>query len=1070
MLRRVLAFAAAFGLIAVLPGVVTGLADVDTGFPNNEPHAGVVNPLNPANVVVSNVNQLVISTDFGVTFPTVVNSAANFPATTPGYGRCGDDVITFDAAGRLFWSYLKCRDGDSDGKVDTLAAGDDITIVVEQVNPTTGAKVGSPVDVTPGFHFDDKQWIAADANPASPFTNNLYLHWTRFDASPTAEDFSRSTNQGVAWSAPAAVASGAGEGFRHQAHVAVALNGDVYLSYHAKTCGGVSDGLVEVIRDSTGGSDLAAGTVGQKTSFAAEVSRNTPPDIPGTQFLTQGSAVAYVIPDPARPGNVYVVTNDDPNNDPTTGDGGDVILARSTDYGNTWSVNTISHAPAGTLQVFPTGAIDQGGNLMVFWYDTRRGLTNAGGKLLLDIFATVSRDGAQTFTNDFRINDASFDPDLGAPCFKGCGGVGDPPPATLRIGEYNGASAANGVGYAAFTGNSATGQEVYFDTFSILGQFPDRFEPNDAISPGVVTDLGAAASYSEPDLTIHAATDEDFFKVTALRTGTMRFAIALNGRVADLDIQVRDKFNNVVATSSSGADSNNTEAITIPAVAGEPYYLRVLSAPGQLDSANTYDLAIDNTPAPVPFALDLRASSDSGASSSDDLTNISAATVDLRLDESALAGLALSPQSGLGTFADDAPGYKVVVYNGGVQAGVATRTSAGLYTFTFPGDAPLSDGPNSITARVVIVDPSTSGGGLHVVGIGDESSALTVTLDTSAPTAPSAIDLLASSDTAGVNTDNVTTVMTPAFDGIAESLVTIRLRANGVVVATGLSGADGTDGVLGNSLGVWTLTASTLADGVYAITATAEDAAGNQGLPSASLSVTIANQSLTLSGASSAVSLDLAAGRVSGFPGYPSPLSVVGIVGIPTVNLDANGHALTATGTGGPDTITFTPNSADGGRLTLDGVAQVLNLSGMGGAFTVDPGAGSDKVWVIGTVGADTITADVLATTPVTVGALKTVLVPVAAAELIEIGASDGVDTVNVTTHSGVTAALNVDGDFPLGKKKFSDTLNVSDGSGNGKMRNTVSRVPYSGAVLVTYSSSSVRIDYTSVEKVKLLR
>ena len=51
----------------------------------------------------------------------------------------------------------------------------------------------------------------------------------------------------------------------------------------------------------------------------------------------------------------------------------------------------------------PTGAIDQLGNLVVTWWDSRRGLTNGAGTVMLDQYATVSRDGAETFTFDFRV-------------------------------------------------------------------------------------------------------------------------------------------------------------------------------------------------------------------------------------------------------------------------------------------------------------------------------------------------------------------------------------------------------------------------------------------------------------------------------------------------------------------------------------------------------------------------------------------------------------------------------------------------------------------------------------------
>ena len=130
----------------------------------------------------------------------------------------------------------------------------------------------------------------------------------------------------------------------------------------------------------------------------------------------QGANQGFVIPDPVRPGRIYVIANDDPDDNFGAGDGGDIVVARSTDDGLTWTIDTVSHGPVGTLQGYPTGAIDQTGSLVVTWWDTRRGLTNAGGNFLLDQYATVSRDGGETFTFDFRFSDAAFDPDLNAGC------------------------------------------------------------------------------------------------------------------------------------------------------------------------------------------------------------------------------------------------------------------------------------------------------------------------------------------------------------------------------------------------------------------------------------------------------------------------------------------------------------------------------------------------------------------------------------------------------------------------------------------------------------------------------
>ena len=89
----------------------------------------------------------------------------------------------------------------------------------------------------------------------------------------------------------------------------------------------------------------------------------------------------------------------------------------------------------------------------------------------------------------------------------------------------------------------------------------------------------------------------------------------------------------------------------------------------------------------------------------------------------------------------------------------------GIFTFTFV--TPLVEGLNFITARVVVVDQSDAvgGGTLHAVGVGPESLALVVTLDTTAPggAALGPLDLLPSSDSGGIDDDDITSFSTPSF-------------------------------------------------------------------------------------------------------------------------------------------------------------------------------------------------------------------------------------------------------------------------------------------------------------------
>ncbi len=107
------------------------------------------------------------------------------------------------------------------------------------------------------------------------------------------------------------------------------------------------------------------------------------------------------------------------------------------------------------------------------------------------------------------------------------------------------------------------------------------------------------------------------------------------------------------------------------------------------------------------------------------------------------------------------------------------------------------------------------------------SATVTVTIDRTAPTAPSTPVLEPASD-GGVQGDNRTNDATPTMTGTAEAGSTVKLYDG--VTQVGTATATG---------GNWTITASTLTAGAHTITATATDAAGNASTSSGSVVVTI---------------------------------------------------------------------------------------------------------------------------------------------------------------------------------------------------------------------------------------
>lgn len=428
---------------------------VDIAFGGTNEPAIAVNPLNSQNIAAASLFRSRVSTNGGVNW---TGGGLGLLSTLPaGYGRDGDSTLAFDSQGRLFWAY-QCFHNTSGGADEFVA----------QHNPTTGVRIAGPFMVsTTGAAgtYNDKAWLAADRFVASPFRDRLYLTWSEFPPAANVNVmFSYSINQGATWSIPIPLSVPADGGFPWPAHVAVAPNGDVYVSYHDGGASGTS-GKVWVLRSTNGGVSFPqknlAFTAGQ--ADAPYNVQGQPGTIPGTQFWLQGSGQAWVVPDATIPGNVYVVANDDPDNSHGSGDDSNVYIARSTNNGVNWNAPIrVDHTPGSSFAVMPTAAMDDvTSRIAVMWYVNRFGSFNPLGHYILDVYYSTSDDHGLTWCADRQINDVSFDPDFRAPVrFNG-------PPPTLRIGEYIGVTMGGGNLYAVWCGNTATGQQTIFD--SVVG-------------------------------------------------------------------------------------------------------------------------------------------------------------------------------------------------------------------------------------------------------------------------------------------------------------------------------------------------------------------------------------------------------------------------------------------------------------------------------------------------------------------------------------------------------------------------------------------------------------------------
>lgn len=334
--------------------------------------------------------------------------------------------------------------------------------------------------------------------------------------------------------------------------------------------------------------------------------------------------VRDTVADPSHPGRLYAVEAAAVGNAVVGGvvDSGEIIFAYSTDYGQTWEdqfrvgneTTNLADLPPGKNDLFlsvlndddqgrdtafdtgtrlnqeavdaqalPALAVDARGNVTVIWYDTRRDPSQRN----LDVFGTVSRDGGQTFSPNFRVSDTSFDPNLGA--------FTDPNGRTsFFLGDRIGVAAAEGTAYAVWTDTRNGTQDVALQKYSLTlppQPPPGRLYPNN--TPRSATDLGQLTSQQVvPMLTVGPA-DDNWFKLQAGATGELNaVATATAGNPVALRLELTDADGNTLpavvtdALSASGAVAG--KQLVFPGVAGRTYLVHVS---GGMDSL-AYSLSL----------------------------------------------------------------------------------------------------------------------------------------------------------------------------------------------------------------------------------------------------------------------------------------------------------------------------------------------------------------------------------------------------------------------------------------------------------------------------------------------
>ncbi len=393
---------------------------------------------------------------------------------------------------------------------------------------------------------------------------------------------------------PADGAQPVGGGSDDISHVTVGPDGQVTIALNR-------GGLFRVFGSTDGGTVFS--TLGDP--FGDNFATFAPNPLADEDF--RNFPVREIVADPTRPGTLYaleVVAISTTN----PADGSQVVFARSTDDGKTWT-NVFQVGPNAnstsldddnggqplnlsasqltqviTGQAMPTMAVDNDGNVSVIWYDTRRDPANHD----LDVFGVVSTDGGQTFSANYRVSDASIDPNAG----QFPEGSND-----FAFGDGIGLAAVNGIDLAVWTDTRNGNQDIFFAGYPVLPAPTapnDRFEPNDL--PQTATNLGTiSVPRAFPLLTLTAG-DNDWYSLKAASSGDLIVSVSGTGTATPMTVELWDATGSTLLATATPIFSGGQvveQLIDFAGQAGQVYLVHVAS-PLTGTNSLSYSLGVES--------------------------------------------------------------------------------------------------------------------------------------------------------------------------------------------------------------------------------------------------------------------------------------------------------------------------------------------------------------------------------------------------------------------------------------------------------------------------------------------
>ncbi len=295
-----------------------------------------------------------VSNDGGQTWCCNSSGPADLGTLIPGvtkltggqYDAGGDPALAWDSRGHVFYAGLGFNRASAPNTVAVNRGTFDGSGKLSWGAPTFINATTSP------SVFNDKEWIAADHNVASPFRDRVYVTWTRFVFSPATGSyvqspifFASSSNGGATFSSPKAISGNVlyGQGSRP----VVGPDGSLYVFWEGSTRL-ASLNSTYVVKSTDGGASWS------KPRAVSQLTDSAP--LKNTVFRVNSFPAGAAAPN----GDLYATWTTATDSDTLSGDTGCApwlgpvatgcrsyaVYSKSTDGGATWSAPARVFSPS----------------------------------------------------------------------------------------------------------------------------------------------------------------------------------------------------------------------------------------------------------------------------------------------------------------------------------------------------------------------------------------------------------------------------------------------------------------------------------------------------------------------------------------------------------------------------------------------------------------------------------------------------------------------------------------------------------------------------------------------------